>query len=60
MIGDVYIHEKWQAFVEWLLDGEKAMLNSTTRVPCPLCGDHWEVERQEDLCWCQFFKREPV
>jgi hypothetical protein len=61
MIGDIYTHEKWESFADWLLDnlnpdGHDAE-NATS---CPLCGDVWGIERGEDLCWCQFFKRERI
>jgi hypothetical protein len=57
MMGDVYTNDQWNGFMHWLLDMRDGQQHDTD---CPLCGDDWRTERQEDLCWCQFFKRAPA
>lgn len=51
MLGDEYTLEQWKAYAEFItFDPDDDAL-------CPLCEEKWEIERQEDLCYCQFAKR---
>lgn len=52
MLGDDYSKEKWEEYAEWV------SFHPQDEEKCPLCGDRWDVERGEDLCLCQFAKRE--
>jgi hypothetical protein len=64
MIGETYTQEEWEKFMLFLLNAENGLFSSplygicSKRTVCPMCGDAWEIERGEDLCWCQFFKRQ--
>lgn len=57
MIGDEYSAKKWKRFVDWLLEMLNRTTSETPNALCPLCDEGWEIERGEDLCHCQFFKR---
>lgn len=53
-MGDKYPPEQWEAYAEFV------SFHPSPPDICPLCGDSWETERQEDLCYCQFAKRTRV